>query len=134
VKSVVGLADGKLIAGGTLASQNATIARLNENGTFDFNFIRQALQSQESRIFPDRKGGYFVSGSTRVYRIMPEGGDDPNFLALADQPVSDLRLDARGRLLVWGGFTKFAGASLDPSKGVARAGLVRLLGLAAARS
>ena len=131
--------DGKILIGGDFTSVNndpsyPRVARLNPDGSLDTTFrpgagadstVRALVVQADGRILV---GGSFTNFNNRTVnylaRLLPTGALDTNYAAAvltnrgANDVVYTLALQADGKLLVGGGFTRF--------HGVSRNGLTRL--------
>ena len=126
--------DGKILVAGlfTVAtpSQRREIARLNNDGSLDIDFIKSgsgvdAGGIEAMTLQPDGKiliGGNFIQVNgvprSRIARLNSDGSLDTTFLASASDFVYAIVLQPDGKILVGGGFQTF--------NGTRRHGLVRL--------
>lgn len=126
--------DGKILVGGGFTTVNSTtagnrqrIARLNPDGTLDAAFDPKANNAVSSiEILPNGYimiGGSFTtlqpngaadpvtSGVVRVARLQPNGARDEAFTGSVDGPVSVLKVQPDGGILVGGSFSTVASFS-----------------------
>ncbi len=124
VRDVVVLPDGKIIAAGAFSttSFNSTLARFNQDGSLDTTFNATAVVGAVRKIvvLPDGKlvvGGSIVSVSGfprgRVARLNADGTADTSFNPLggASDTVSDLDVQADGKVIIVGAFTNVNGVT-----------------------
>lgn len=129
VQAVAVQADGKVVIGGDFTAVNATnrvgLARLNFDGSVDhgFNvgsgvsgFIRAVALQPDGKVLV---GGYFdaINGVARfgIARLMTNGTVDPEFNAGEgpDAAVRSIAVQADGKILVGGEFTRFDGTNVN---------------------
>jgi uncharacterized repeat protein (TIGR01451 family)/uncharacterized delta-60 repeat protein len=127
VRAIAVQVDGRIVIAGDFQNVNGVIrnrmARLNANGSLDLSFdpglgpnafVNSIVIQPDGRILIG--GGFtFVDGNpyNRVARLNANGTVDASFNpgAGANDPVSDLALQANGKILVAGSFTMFDGRS-----------------------
>jgi uncharacterized delta-60 repeat protein len=119
-------ADGKILVGGDFTRINQVernrIARLNPDGSVDMTFNPGAGPNTGVRCLalpPDGKiliGGVFTSvdgvARNRIARLKPDGSLDPSFDpgAGANEVVRWVAPQADGKVVIVGGFSRFAGS------------------------
>jgi uncharacterized delta-60 repeat protein len=128
-KSIVVLADGKILVGGTRdSSGNGFIRRLNSDGSIDATFTEPDLDGAVETVATNANGDLILGGSfthvnggaqQRLARLDLDGHANADWSIGANNIVKSLAFDGSGNLLVGGAFSQIGG--------VAQNGLARVL-------
>ncbi len=124
--------DGKILIGGSFTAFNGTprggIARLNTNGTLDASFnpgtgieglfkgiFAMALQSDGKILIGGSFWEYNGTPRENMARLNPNGTIDQSFNTGlgADSWISDILLQADGKIIISGWFTSFNGSTVN---------------------
>lgn len=107
--------DGKIIV-----RTESRLERLNTDGSIDptFSMIGYFYSSGPFKVGPDDH--IYISTYSNVYRLMPNGGDDPDFFVgegVNESHISALEVQSDGKVIIGGFFTSF---NNHPTQSLAR--------------